>query len=122
GAVSEWEAHVRDVVTRLLDDALRSDGEADIVDQLAAPLPAMMIGRLLGFQDDAWRDLQAWSERTIALGGGPRYHVEDGMIAAMEFSAASADLYAEKQRCPADDVMSVWTTASIDGAPLTLDE
>jgi len=121
-AVSGWEAHVREVVTQLLDDALRDGGETDIVDQLAAPLPAMMIGRLLGFPDDAWRDLQEWSERTIALGGGPRYHVEDGMIAAREFSAASAALYAEKQRCPADDVMSVWTTAEIDGRPLGLDE
>jgi cytochrome P450 family 142 subfamily A polypeptide 1 len=121
-AVSGWEAHVREVVTQLLDDALRGDGEADIVDQLAAPLPAKMIGRLLGFPDDAWRDLQEWSERTIALGGGPRYHVEDGFIAAMEFSAASAELYAEKQRCPADDVMSVWTKSAIDGQSLTLDE
>jgi cytochrome P450 family 142 subfamily A polypeptide 1 len=121
-AVSGWEAHVREVVTRLLDDALASGGEVDIVDALAAPLPAMMIGRLLGFPDDRWRDLQEWSERTIALGGGPRYHVEDGMIAAMEFAQASAEVYAEKQRCPADDVMSVWTGAEIDGTPLTLDE
>jgi len=44
------------------------------------------------------------------------------MIAAMEFAAASAELYAEKQQCPADDVMSVWTKAEIQGAPLTLDE
>src|SRR5262249_8917607 len=121
-AVSGWESHVREVVTSLLDDALDGDGEADIVGQLAAPLPAMMIGRLLGFPDDAWPSLQEWSERRSALGGGPRYHVEEGFLAAMAFSAASADLYAEKQRCPADDVMSVWTQAEIDGAPLTLDE
>jgi cytochrome P450 family 142 subfamily A polypeptide 1 len=121
-AVSGWEAHVREVVTRLLDDALRGDGEADIVDRLAAPLPAMMIGRLLGFPDGAWRDLQEWSERTIALGGGPRYFAEDGILAAMAFREASAAVYAEKQRCPADDVMSVWTRAEIDGQPITLDE
>ena len=36
-AVSGWEAHVREVVTQLLDDALRGDGETDIVEQLAAP-------------------------------------------------------------------------------------
>jgi cytochrome P450 family 142 subfamily A polypeptide 1 len=121
-AVSGWEAHVREVVTQLLDDALRGDGEADIVEQLAAPLPAMMIGRLLGFPDDAWRDLQDWSERTIALGGGPRYFDEDGILAAVEFREASAEVFAEKQRCPADDVMSVWTTAEIDGEPITVEE
>jgi len=121
-AVSGWEAHVREVVTQLLDDALRGDGETDIVEQLAAPLPAMMIGRLLGFPDDAWRDLQDWSERTIALGGGPRYFDEDGILAAVEFREASAEVFAEKQRCPADDVMSVWTTAEIDGEPITVEE
>jgi len=82
----------------------------------------MMIGRLLGFPDDAWRDLQDWSERTIALGGGPRYFDEDGILAAVEFREASAEVFAEKQRCPADDVMSVWTTAEIDGEPITVEE
>ena len=57
----------------------------------------MMIGKLLGFPEDRWPDLQAWSERTIALGGGPRYFDEDGMLAAMEFAQAASDLYDEKR-------------------------
>ena len=101
---------MREVVNRLLDAVEARGGEADIVADLAAPLPAMMIGRLLGFDDDRWLDLQGWSERTIVLGGGPRYFTEDGMTAAMEFAQASAELYEAKQACPVDDVMSVWTT------------
>lgn len=121
-AVSAWEGHVRGVVRRLLDAVMARGGEAEIVEELAAPLPAMMIGRLLGFEEDRWPELKHWSETTIAMGGGPRYHTEEGMRSAMEFAQASADLYAEKQRCPADDVMTVWTRAQIDGSPLTLDE
>ena len=34
-------------------------GTAEIVDELAAPLPAMMIGKLLGFDEDDWPKLQA---------------------------------------------------------------
>lgn len=120
-AVSAWEDEVRAKVTRLLDDVAARGGTADIVQDLAAPLPAMMIGKLLGFPDDSWPDLLSWSERTIALGGGPRYMNEDGVIAAMEFAQASADLYAEKGSCPVDDVMSVWATAHIDGEPLGCD-
>ena len=75
-------------------------GEAEIVDELAAPLPAMMIGRLLGFDEDRWPELQDWSERTIVLGGGPRYFTEDGMVAAMEFAQASSDLYEAKKALP----------------------
>lgn len=121
-AAGRWEDHVRRVVASLLDAVAANGGEAEIVEALAAPLPAMMIGELLGFDPQRWRELKRWSETTIALGGGPRYHTEEGILAAMEFAQASAELYAEKQSCPADDVMSVWTRAEIDGIPLTLDE
>jgi cytochrome P450 family 142 subfamily A polypeptide 1 len=120
-SVSAWDGYVRAEVTRLLDDIEAKGGTADVVQELAAPLPAMVIGRLLGFPDDLWPSLQSWSERTIALGGGPRYMNEDGVVAAMEFAQASSDLYDAKRACPVDDVMSVWTAAAIDGAPLAKD-
>jgi len=121
-AAGQWEDHVREVVNALLDDMAAAGGEVEIVETLAAPLPAMMIGKLLGFGEDRWRELKHWSETTIALGGGPRYFTEAGVTAAMEFAQASAELYEEKRGCPVDDVMSVWTAAEIDGQPLTLEE
>lgn len=120
-AVGEWEAEARATVGRLFDGVEANGGRAEIIGDLAAPLPAMMIGKLLGFHPDAWPALQSWSERTIALGGGPRYFNEDGMLAAMEFAQASADLYEERLRCPADDVMTVWTQAEIGGCPMSVD-
>lgn len=120
-AVTRWEKLTREIVNRLLDDVAANGGHAEVVADLAAPLPAMMIGHLLGFPDDRWPDLQSWSERTIALGGGPRYHNHDGMTAAIEFGVASAELYTQKRGCPADDVMTVWTQAEIDGQPLPLE-
>jgi cytochrome P450 family 142 subfamily A polypeptide 1 len=120
-AVGSWEDHVRGVCAQLIDAAL-ARGRADVVDDLAAPLPAMMIGLLLGFPDEMWPKLRDWSETTIALGGGPRYLCEDGIAAAMEFAGACAQLYEQKQTCPADDVMSVWTTATIPGHDFGLPE
>ena len=113
-AVRKWDEHVRDTVDELLDVALEN-GRAEIVGGLAAPLPAMMIGLLLGFPDEMWPKLQHWSETTIALGGGPRYHDEAGIISAMEFATAAAELYEEKKGCPADDVMSHWIEIERDG-------
>ena len=121
-AASQWEDHVRAVVNDLLDAIAAGGGRVEIVEQLAAPLPAMMIGKLLGFPPERWPELKHWSETTIALGGGPSYFDEQGVIAAMEFAQVSADLYAEKQRCPADDVMSVWSQAEINGEPVTVDQ
>lgn len=125
-AVREWEPHIRGAVTRLFDDALGHDGPVEIVSELAAPLPAMMIGHLLGFPDELWPSLQSWSERTIALGGGPRYHDEDGVNAVFEFTAACMDLYQAKRGEPANDVMSAWIAAEDaglkDGSEFGLDQ
>lgn len=106
-AVSGFEEHVREVVTEILDRALAA-GTVDAVADMAAPLPASMIGELIGFPDDMVGKLQEWSERTISLGGGPRYFEDAGIIATFEFAQACADLYEEKKGCPADDVMSLW--------------
>ncbi len=121
-AVAVWTDDIRAKVNRLLDGVEAADGHAEIVGDLAAPLPAMMIGKLLGFADDVWPSLQSWSERTIALGGGPRYFNDDGIVAAMEFAQASSDLYDTKRGCPMDDVMSVWAEATIGGEPLSRDD
>src|SRR3546814_9425318 len=43
------------------------------------------------------------------------------MLAAMEFAQAASDLHADKQGCPADDIMSIWTQAEVDGQPLTVE-
>ena len=113
-AVSQWDDEVRDTVDALLDPVLER-GRGEIVAELAAPLPAQMIGLLLGFPAEMWPKLQHWSETTIALGGGPRYHEEEGIISAMEFAGACAELYETKKSeiangCPMDDVMTKWVT------------
>jgi cholest-4-en-3-one 26-monooxygenase len=116
-AVIAREQRVREAVVDIIETALAS-GTVDVVADLAAPLPARMIGWLLGFPDDAWPQLRDWSERTIMLGGGPRYMNDDGLAAFTEFLGAASDLYDDRQRCPADDTMTTWTTAEIDGEPL----
>lgn len=120
-AVAGREDHVRQIVSRLLDDVQSNGGSAEIVNQLAAPLPAMTIAWLLGFPEDRWPDLAEWSERSIMLGGGPRYRNDDGYAAVQEFGAAAYSLYLDRQACPADDVMSIWTAAEIDGSRLDVE-
>ncbi len=125
--VLQWQDHIQAVVDELIDPVVEK-GRAEIVTELAAPLPAKMIGFLLGFPDEMWTKLQHWSETTIALGGGPRYFSEDGTIAAMEFAVAAAELYEERKGCPAHDVMSKWveveaeTGGEVGGAPFGLDQ
>lgn len=124
--VKEWEPHIRSTVVQLIESALEKGGTIEAVNELAAPLPAMMIGHLLGFADELWPKLQEWSERTIALGGGPRYHDEDGITAVFEFTAACMELYEAKKATPTSDVMSAWVAAEEeglrDGQPFSIDQ
>jgi cytochrome P450 family 142 subfamily A polypeptide 1 len=120
-AASAWEDDIRSKVTALIDDAVaaqEANGSVEVVNELAAPLPAMMIGKLLGFDEADWPKLKHWSETTIAMGGGPRYFSEVGMTSAMEFAQACAELFAEKKQNPGDDVLSHYTTAEVDGCPM----
>jgi cholest-4-en-3-one 26-monooxygenase len=118
--VLRWEDHVKSVIAGLLDAATAKD-RVEVIEDLAGPLPAQMIGLLLGYPHEMWPKLMDWSQRTIVGGGGPRYATDDVIMAAMEFAGACAELYEEKQRCPADDIMTVWTKAEIDGEPIGLD-
>ncbi|MGC5011714.1 cytochrome P450 [Streptosporangium sp. DT93] len=103
-----YAGRVRSVVTELLDDALER-GEVDAVPALAAPLPGRMIGWLLGFPDERWRELVHWSETTVVAGGGLRYVTHEAAVAAGEFATAVLELAAERRGCPRDDLTSVWS-------------
>ena len=116
-AVQQWRSHITDTVDGLLDPVIER-GRAEIVDELAAPLPAKMIGHLLGFDDSLWPKLKHWSEASIATGGGPRYRSDEGVQAVLEFAVACTELYTTKQGCPAGDVMSRWIEAESDGGGL----
>jgi cytochrome P450 family 142 subfamily A polypeptide 1 len=101
---------IRAVAGELIDDAL-AEGTVDAVPALAAPLPARMIGWLLGFPDSMWRKLVHWSQTTIVAGGGLRYVTHDAAVAAAEFGMAALELAAERRERPRDDLLSVWAQA-----------
>ena len=119
-SVTHHEELVREVAVALVD-AVAHDGHAEVIAQLAAPLPARMIGHLLGFPDDRWPELVHVSATTIALGGGPRYVTEGGITAAAEYGGAAIALANERRGCPLDDLMSVWASAEVGGCPLSDD-
>ena len=116
-AANSWEDDIRAKVNTILDAVRDKGGSAEIINDVAAPLPAMMIGKLLGFDEADWPKLKHWSETTVALGGGPRYFNEVGMTSAIEFAGAAAELFESKKTCPADDIFSLYTTAEVDGCP-----
>jgi len=122
-AVRKHEQLVRHVVTELID-AVAAKGSADVVAELAAPLPARVIGELLGFEPEQWDKCRWWSETTMAAAGylpeDPR--APDSSEAMMDFGMAAFALVEARRAEPRDDLVSAWVQAEVDGQPLTVEE
>jgi cholest-4-en-3-one 26-monooxygenase len=106
-AVKQLEAHARGIVTMLIDEVCER-GHCDVVHDLAAPLPAIMIGDRLGFPRELWPRLVVWSETTMQGGGGPRYSTVASARASEEFAGVTWQLIQDRRREPRDDLLSVW--------------
>ncbi len=119
--VRDHEQLVRSVVTSLIDRVAPA-GEAEVVRDLAAPLPAMIIGELIGYDRSKWEQVQRWSEVTMANAG---YLVDDPRRPGgsdevqLDFATETFALMAQRRANPTDDLMSLWVTAEVDGEPLS---
>jgi cytochrome P450 family 142 subfamily A polypeptide 1 len=122
--VAQHEAEVRGNVTRLID-AVVERGACEVVEDLAAPLPAMVINRWLGFPPEMWKKCKHWSEVTMLAGG---QHAEDGSMdagsvpevgpAVMEFVKEILALAKLRREKPEDDLVSIWANAEHKGKKL----
>ena len=101
-------------------DAFEPNGEVELLDAFANPIPVIVIAELLGVPAEAWRQLLDWSHRMVAMYQfGPTRAVEDAAAAA---SAAFADFLrgqiAAKRRAPGDDLISALIAAEANGGKL----
>jgi cytochrome P450 family 142 subfamily A polypeptide 1 len=118
-AVSEHESFIRGVVTELVD-AVADAGRMEVVGDLAAPVPARLTARLLGLPEARWPDIRSWSERLMRydLMASDQAALAGMMDACEEYIPLLRAALPERQGCPADDLISAWANAEIDGERL----
>ena len=118
-AVSDRRAEIDALVAELIDNII-NDGECELIDAISGQLPARLTCRLLGYPDTMWRELKSWSERLMRIDMRERdgHIFTDFIDANMEFIGALGQIAQEKMACPADDLVSLWLHAEIDGQPL----
>lgn len=109
-------ARFDELVRQAVDEVVGSLGdEFDVRDELAGPLPAMVIAAVLGV-DPADRDrFRSWSDdlATIVFATDPHVTApEPAMAAAEEFRSFFGDLIARERRAPTGTLM----TALVEGA------
>jgi cytochrome P450 family 142 subfamily A polypeptide 1 len=114
-AVKQLEDDVRAIVTQLIDNVCEQ-GYCEVVRDLAAPLPAIVIGRKLGYEPDLWPKLVHWSEATMQGGGGPRFSTAESQAASAEFAGVTWQMIQERRAEPRDDLISVWCHKKVEMA------
>jgi cholest-4-en-3-one 26-monooxygenase len=98
-------------------------GRFDFVKDVAAWLPLIMIGDMLGVDPNDYPRLLHWSEAMI---NGTGATSEDRLIAAgvafEEYTAYQRRVLEDRRRNPSDDLISILVHAEVDGERLTDDE
>ena len=117
--VRDQEAPVRRIVSGLID-AICERGECDLVTDLAAWLPLIVIGDALGFEPPDRPQLLHWSEDMMGSLG--QQDEGEGQKRAMDafmgyFKYVQKVIEARREQ-PTDDLMSLLVHAEIDGVRL----
>jgi cytochrome P450 family 142 subfamily A polypeptide 1 len=117
--VSAYEGRVREICTGILD-AVAERGECDFVRDVAAQLPLIVIGDLLGVEPADHERLLRWSDDLMrALGSTDPVLLAAQVKAGLEYREYCLRVVAERRaKPPAEDLMSVLVHAEIDGARL----
>jgi unspecific monooxygenase len=106
-----------------LIDKLPSEA-VDLLPAFAAPLPVIIIARLLGVPEDMAPQLLRWSNDMVAMYQARRDRaVEDAAArAAADFAAYLSDYIAARRRDPRDDLITELIAAEEDGERLSTQE
>jgi cytochrome P450 family 142 subfamily A polypeptide 1 len=118
-AVRALEPFLVDRIDNLIAGFLEA-GELEVVSELAAQLPARLTAHLLGFPEENWADITSWSERLMRYDQSVTDETAAAgfMSAIMEFVPVLTETVEARRACPADDLVSTWAHAEIDGCPL----
>ena len=117
--IGELEDTVAALCRRIVDRVIEA-GECDAVWDIAAPLPLLVIAELLGFEEEHYDDLLAWSDDMIrATTLDPPPEVADaGLRAMLGFRELQLGVIAARRADPRDDLISILCGAEVDGERL----
>ncbi len=121
--VRDSEQKIRDVADAIIDKVCER-GECDFVRDIAAPLPMILIGDMLGVAPEDRDDLLRWSDDMVSAQSGSATDEQyvQAMNAMTEYTGFCTHAIAQRQETPTDDLMSVLVHAEVDGDRLGPDD
>lgn len=121
--IEALRGHIETIVDELLNAAARK-GEMDVIDAIAAPLPAIVIAELLGVPTEDHRQFKTWaSEIVSAVGNTAPGAAPPAMVTgAQKLFAYLAGIIADRRTDPRDDLISAMIAAQEDNDALNDNE
>ncbi len=98
-------------------DTVAKQGECDFVDDIAVPLPLLLIAEMIGIHKQDRHRFHAWSDAMIAGDGNfdnPEIIAKAG-AAFVEYSTYVTKIIEERRREPRDDLVSILVGAKDEG-------
>jgi cytochrome P450 len=121
-AVEAMRLRIEKRVDALLSNA-GAHGRMELVDELAAPLPVMVIAEMLGVPPEDHERFRRWSDAAILLlGDSPVRDRLAGSQAVAELRAYFAAAAEARRADPRDDLLSALVAAEEAGERLTMPE
>ena len=121
--VAARESRVREICVDLIERA-KARGRFDFIKDLAAWLPLIVIGDMLGVEPDAYADLLRWSDEMLCSSGSTDpemiMRAQDAFLAYREYQMRV--LADRRAKPPQDDLASILVHAEIDGEKLDDEE
>jgi cytochrome P450 family 142 subfamily A polypeptide 1 len=114
---------IRTICTSLIDKVCER-GECEFVRDIAAPLPLIMIGDMLGMPPEDFETLLRWSETMLKATSNTATpeDLEAATQAGGEYFTYAMGAIADRKQNPTDDLVSVLVHAEVDGRGLTDEE
>ncbi len=114
--VADHERKIREICADLVTRA-RSKGRFDFVREVAAPLPMIMIGDMLGVAPEDRDDLLRWSDDMVTGTSltAPPETLQRAMAAFEEYSTYNRRVVRERHTSPRDDLISTLVHATVNG-------
>ena len=122
--VEQMRSHIQSVVNVLLDE-VQPQGRMDVIADLAYPLPAIVIGEMLGAAPQDRDQLKKWSADLAAFLGNIRTvseTYENAIKSVSELIEYLRELVYQRRKEPRDDLISALALAEEEGDSFTEEE
>ncbi len=114
-AVAQIEPAIRSLAHQLLDTVI-DQGEIDVVEDFAAPLPLLVINQLLGVPREDQQQVRVWCAAYAEASTPAAWEARSALLAYF------TDLMEQRRKIPQDDLISALLSAQVDGQHLTESE